>query len=770
MSVRPLLLRDRWVAGVARLIATKPHWVAPLIFVLLAVLWSHIPRLTFRTDVDDFVVDKDPVRRLGLEAEKAFTRNEHIVIAFETEAVFTPGVLRLLREATDALRAVEGVEDAISLARVEDMKGTDDDFVVEPLFDAVPSTEAEAAAVGRRALANPLYLGALISRDARVTAMIVHLSPEPPAGGRARVVGDIEKALAPFERDGIRFRTAGWPITNVKMAFFTNADVRRFVPVTLLLTLATLWWLFRNARLLFLAGGGILFTLAATLGLAGWCRIPVSMTVVAVVPLVITLALSDLVHLFTHLDENAAAGGGRSATLARAMQPILFPCFLTSLNTAIGFASLTLTPLPAVRWFGFLAAAGMFLEFMVTFGIVAPALLLFPIEKIYRSATARRERPIPRLVAFVHGAVRRRPGPALLVCVALVAVSLFSARRLRVETSPLEFFPPQNVHRQDNEFVRDRLAGVTAIDLLFRAPSPNAFRDPAFLRDLRDVQDRLGALAGVDKTLSITDFFMEMNEAFHADDPAFRRLPETRRMVDQYLLLYGGEDMREYVNDAFDWTRVRLRLRPDGSTSVEAVLEKMRAVLREKEWSGIQWEFVGKMSDLVRSQRVMVNGQVQNILSAVLGIGVVMALMLRSIPLTLLFLLPNVFPVIINFGVMGGAGIALNTGTALIAASAFGIIVDDTVHFFIRYRERRQKGEGIENVLRDVTEEKGEASLSSALVLSIGFGVLMLSEFEPIFYFGLLNVVIMAVGMVGDMVLLKSLFYVGLSRRAAKPS
>lgn len=766
----PLFSRDRWVAGAARLISSKPFWVAPLVLILLAIFWACIPGLTFRTDVDDFVVDKDPIRRLGLEAEKAFTRNEHIVIAFETEAVFTPAVLRLLRDATDALRAVDGVEGAISLAHVEDMKGTNDEFVVEPLFDAVPTTDAQAAAIGRRALANPLYIGALLSPDARVTAIIVHLSRDVPAGGRARVVSDIEKTLAPFSKDGVRFHIAGWPITNVKMAFFTNADVRRFVPITLLLTLVTLWWLFRNPRLLFLAGGGILFTLSATLGLAGLCRIPVSMTVVAVVPLVITLALSDLVHLFTHLDDNAAAGAGtRSSALSRALQPILFPCFLTSVNTAIGFASLTLTPLPAVRWFGFLAAAGMFFEFLVTFGVVAPALLLFPIEKIYRPRALRRERPIPRLVTFVHGMVQRRPGPALGVCLGLVAVSLFCARRLRVETSPLEFFPPQNVHRQDNEFVRDRLAGVTAIDLLFRASSPNTFRDPSFLRDLRDVQDRLGALAGVDKTLSITDFFMEMNEAFHADDPAFRRLTNSRRLVDQYLLLYGGEDMREYVNDAFDWTRVRLRLRPDGSTSVEAVLDKMRGILKEKEWAGIRWEFVGKMADLVRSQRVMVNGQVQNILSAVLGIGVLMALMLRSIPLALMFLIPNVFPVIINFGVMGGAGIALNTGTALIAASAFGIIVDDTVHFFIRYRERRQKGESIENVLHDVTDEKGEASLSSALVLSIGFGVLMLSEFEPIFYFGLLNVVILAVGMVGDMVLLKSLFYVGLSRRRKAP-
>lgn len=761
----PTISRDRWVSGVARWVSTKPFWVAPLVFALMAVLWAHIPRLVFRTDVDDFVVDKDPVRRLGLEAEKVFTRNEHVVIAYETDDLFTPPGLRTLREATDVLRSVEGVEDALSLARVEDMKGTAEDFVVEPLFDEVPVTAAAAEAIRRRAMANPLYIGTLVSPDGRVTAIVAHLSPEPPVGGRARVVGDMEKALAPFEEKGMRFHIAGWPVTNVKMAYFTNADVRRFVPVTLLLTLVALWWLFRNPRLLVLAGAGIVLTLGATLGLAGLCRIPVSMTVVAVVPLVITLALSDLVHLFTHLEENAAAGGDRSTALSRALQPILFPCFLTSVNTAIGFASLTLTPLPAVRWFGFLAAAGMFFEFLVTFGVVAPALLLFPVEKIYRSAIARRQRPIPRLVTFVHQSVRRRPRWALAICLGAVVVSLVQARRLRVETSPLEFFPPRNVHRLDNEFVRDRLAGVTAIDLLFRAPAPNAFRDPGFLRDLREAQERIERIPGVDNALSITDFFMEMNEAFHGDDPSRRTLPENRRLVDQYLLLYGGRDMREYVNDGFDWTRMRLRLRPDGSTSVEAVLEQIRSVLREKDWPGMSWEFVGKMSDLVRSQGVMVNGQVQNILSAVVGIGAVMALMLRSVPLTLLFLIPNVFPVIVNFGVMGGSGIALNTGTALIAASAFGIIVDDTVHFFIRYRERRQKGGGIEEALHEVTEEKGEASLSSALVLSIGFGVLMLSEFEPIFYFGLLNVVILGVGMIGDMVLLKSLFYVGLSRR-----
>ncbi len=759
-------LRQKLVSGAARLIAGRPRTVAAVVFLVLAFLWAHLPRLAFRTDVDDFVVENDPVRRLGLSAEAVFTRNEHVIAAFETPDIFTPENLGRLRAATDALRTIEGVADAISLARVEDMKGTEDAFVVEPLVEDIPPAGAAMEALRRRALENPLYRNALVSVDGRVAAIVVHLAAEPPPGGRAGVVAAIEKTLAGLEKDGPRYRLAGWPITNVKMARFTNADVVRFVPLTLLLTLVTLWWVFRNPRLLLMAGGGILFTLAATMGLAGLCGIPVSMTVVAVVPLVITLALSDLVHLFTHLNEEAARGGAtRREALTRVLEPILFPCFLTSVNTAIGFASLTLTPLPAVGWFGFLAAAGMFFEFLITFGIVAPGLLLFPVETIYRSSSARRQRAIPRVVSFVHGAVRARPRTALVLCLAAAGVSLFQARRVRVETSPMEFFPPSNAYRQDIEFVRDRLAGVTVIDLLFRAPAPNAFRDPGFLRDLRAAQEKIEALPGVDKAISLTDFFMEMNEAFHADDPAHRRLPGTRRMVDQYLLLYGGEDMREYVNDAFNWTRVRVRLRPDGSAAVLAVLDRIRAILGEKEWRGAEWGFVGKMADLVRSQVVMVDGQVQNILSAVLGIGLVMAVVLRSLPLTLLFLVPNIFPVLVNFGLMGAWGITLNTGTALIAASAFGIIVDDTVHFFVRYRERRWAGAAVADALHDVTEEKGEASLSAAFVLSMGFGVLMLSEFEPIFYYGLLNVAIMAVGMAGDMVLLKSLFYVGLARR-----
>lgn len=104
---------------------------------------------------------------------------------------------------------------------------------------------------------------------------------------------------------------------------------------------------------------------------------------------------------------------------------------------------------------------------------------------------------------------------------------------------------------------------------------------------------------------------------------------------------------------------------------------------------------------------------------------------LRSAGMATLFLVPNLFPIVLNFGIMGTFGIAIDTGTALIAATAFGIIVDDTVHFFTRFAQRRREGWAYSVALEDVTHEKGEAAISSFAILALGFGVLTLSHFSP---------------------------------------
>jgi predicted RND superfamily exporter protein len=183
---------------------------------------------------------------------------------------------------------------------------------------------------------------------------------------------------------------------------------------------------------------------------------------------------------------------------------------------------------------------------------------------------------------------------------------------------------------------------------------------------------------------------------------------------------------------------------------------------------GTTSSIVGGVVDMDVTSRVMVGDQLRGIGQAVGTIWCVMLVVLRSVKLATLFLVPNLFPIVLNFGLMGTWGIPIDTGTALVAASAFGIIVDDTVHFFTRFAERRRNGWTYDRALDDVTQEKGEAALSSSLILSLGFGVLMLGHFVPLIRYGLLNVMVLTTGMFGDMFLLKSIMALGRGRAGAK--
>jgi predicted RND superfamily exporter protein len=153
----------------------------------------------------------------------------------------------------------------------------------------------------------------------------------------------------------------------------------------------------------------------------------------------------------------------------------------------------------------------------------------------------------------------------------------------------------------------------------------------------------------------------------------------------------------------------------------------------------------------------MVEDQAKNFFQSVGSIWLVMLLVLKSWGLATLFLIPNLFPIVLNFGLMGAAKVALDTGTVLIAASAFGIIVDDTVHFMMSFREKRLRGVPIPVCVQEVLFQKGEGMLSSLLILTVAFGVLLLSRFVPIFHFGILNVFVLLSGMIGDIFFMTSL-------------
>lgn len=759
---------DVAVPVLADFITARPRALAAATLGVGLLLAAAAPGLRARHTVDDFFIDDTENGRFLRDFRDRFSNGEFFVVAYEDPALFTAAGLARLKTLTHDLAEIPEVKEVKSLANVTDIRGEDDAFVVRPFLHEIPADAAGLDRLRARAVGHRLYEKQLVSPDGRTAAVVVFVQDPPPDEGYRRRTLAAARAVLERHRASGPFDLAGWTVTNVSVVEYMTKDIRTFIPFTFLLVGIVSWFVFRNGRLIGLALANVALTLLATLGLSRLCGFSLNVISSIAVPLIMSLALTDTVHVFTHLDRRLLERRSPAAALNTALREILRPSFVTSLNTALGFFSLTFSRTPAIREFGWMGAAGMLLEFVFSFGFLAPAVLFFRADRVFRAVGTESDNPfMAGFLLGVNRTVQRFPGRILILGAAVFVLSFWSARGLTVESDLLAYFPEHDPLARAVRRVESNLGGVGLLEISVQGRAGD-FKEPSNLAFLESLQRFIETQPGVDKTLSVADLFKEMNREFHNGDPAADRLPERRRLADQYLLLYDGDDLKDLVTPDFGEARVAVRVR-DHRTSANARLIAAIHGFARRAPSGLTLRPTGEIQRAVDSVDVYMRDQIQSLALAVLFIWAVMAVVLRSMALSVLFLVPNLFPIVVNFGVMAATGIPLDTGTLLIASCAFGVVVDDTVHYFVALRERRLNHRPIREAVQEVLLLKGEGSTASLLILSVGFGVLMLGHFVPVFEFGRLNLLIMVVGAMGDMFVMNALLLVTARRRYQTP-
>jgi hypothetical protein len=295
------------------------------------------------------------------------------------------------------------------------------------------------------------------------------------------------------------------------------------------------------------------------------------------------------------------------------------------------------------------------------------------------------------------------------------------------------------------------------LDVSIQAENFDAFKDPENLETVEELEAYIKTIPGVDRTTSFNHFIKDMHMSFHNEDPEYYRIPDSRQLIAQYLLLYDADDIEDFVNSDFDHTRIMVRLGVHSSADQERIIQDIRDFILQLDAKQLSMRVTGQAVQDVNTIDALVSGQVYSLSIAVGVISLFMFLVFRSLAMGFLSLIPNCFPIILNFGIMGLMGIPLNTATSLIAAVAIGIAVDDTIHFISRYNQGRRQGNAVPGAVESTLLIKGRALLSSSAILCIGFGILVLSSFMPVGYFGLLSACIMLTAVYGDLVLLPAI-------------
>ncbi|MDP8223068.1 MAG: MMPL family transporter, partial [Candidatus Lernaella stagnicola] len=487
-------------------------------------------------------------------------------------------------------------------------------------------------------------------------------------------------------------------------------------------------------------------------------------------PLVLVIGLAVIVHVLNRYEEAYRRIGRQREALIEAVAHLVHPCFLTSLTTAIGFASLAISRIKPIRETGLLAAFGVMMAFVISIAL-APAILSRLKPPVGRERRSPRHDAVDRVLQACARLVVRRPRLVLVVSFVTTGLAIVGMTQLTVETNLIEYFKPESRIRSSFRFLQEHISGANSLEFFLEADRDEAMIEPEVLRAVEALQREMEKSPRVTSTQSLADLVKLLNRALHGDDEAFFRIPDTREEVAQLLLLLSMSDDRGGLDHFTDLNyrhgRIAARMTTVPSQVLRGWLDHFNAFADETFPDYVHAAATGEVVLYVNMERELVAGQLKGFAIAIIIIIACVVLVFWSWRVGAYSMYPNIMPVAMTLGLMGLARIPINLATCMIPSIAIGIAVDDTIHFLARFRAeyRAQQQPDIAAAIHVTLATTGRAMVITSVVLFGGFLVLLASQFQPNLYFGALTALTMVWALLADLLTVPALLVVLRPRR-----
>jgi len=708
--------------------------------------------LSMEEDETTWFPEGDPALVAYDRFESRFESEEFIVVAYEWQEPFSPEAIDDLRALTERLeREVPYVSEALSLATVDDIVGTEEALEIRPLIR--DDEEPDLARIRERIAINPFIGGNLISEDEKVVAVVLQIE-RPNESIYDLVSTEISRAVRGVLDEvtattGVRFFEGGSALTEREVEQLLGQDIRLFFPVALVLTGALLFLFFRHLPSVLLPLVTVVLSLEWTLGLKSLLKSPITPVSTTLFALITVIGVASSVHLISQYWIERARNLGRTETLLETYRRAGRPCFLTAATTAVGFGSLAVSGIPAIRQLGLFAAFGIMTAF-------AMAMVIVPLGldwTSHRRARLPRNLGLERILAGIGRFNIAHTWGVVIATAAVIVGMSFGILMIESEGSMVDYFRKGSSVRESIGFLDERMSGASTTEVMLSG-SRDAFKEPGVLEAMDELAHIAEEHPGVAAVYSLADTVKLINRALHADQKAYFRIPESRSAVAQSIVLYefsGGGSLRDYVGGDYASARVSIRTRQMENEARGALLEDVRGYA-DRAFPDLTVEITG-MDQLVNTVNTrIVTTQVRSFGLAVLVITAMMILVFgwRA---GLLSIVPNVLPIVFVLGLMGYAGFGLNIATAIIASIAIGIVVDDTIHFFSHFRDELAVSGDRRQAMMVALTKVGKALCFATAILAGGFAVFLFARLGILASYGILSGTAVIAALAGDLLI-----------------
>jgi predicted RND superfamily exporter protein len=765
---------DQRISSYARWVI-RHRWSIVMVLTVIAVLTAAgAAKLGFATNYRVFFGKGNPELAEFEAVQNIYTKNDSIlfVVAPADGEVFSHASLAVIEELTNEAWQIPSSIRVDSITNFQHSRAEQDDLIVEDLISGAEGLPADRIADAREvALDRPELNGRLIaaSEDVAGVNVTLQLRGEDP--------GELDASVT-YARDlaaGIEARYPGTEVYLTGVSMLNNAfmeaglrDMKTVVPVMYLVLIVVLVLLLRSVAATVATAAVIVLSTAFAMGMAGWNGVLLEPVSAQATTMILTMAIADSVHILVSLFDAMRSGREKREALVEALRTNFVPVLLTSLTTVIGFLSMNFSDSPPLNRLGNITAAGVAAAFVLSVSFLPALMAILPV-----SVRARRFRPRSRVFSRLGDFVVARHRVIVWVMAALVLVSVLFIPANEINDRFVRYFDESIEFRRDTDFATERLPGIYQLQFSLESGEPGGISDPGYLAKLDEFAEWLRDEPEVTHVATLSDTMKHLNMNMHGDRPGAYRLPESRDLAAQYLLLYEmslpfGLDLNNQIN--VDKSSSRL------IATVGDVSTKKFLALADRAEQWLRANAPREMIARATGPAVMfAHITERNIKSMIVGTGLafllisgVLVLTLKSWRLGLMSLVPNVVPAAMAFGAWGLVVGEVGFAVSVVAAMTMGIVVDDTVHFLSKYlRAARERGLAAADAVRYAFNSVGRALWATSLVLVAGFLILSQSAFKQNSDMGLLAAATIVFALVADFLLLPALLLVIDRRRSS---
>jgi len=770
----------------------------PFIIIIMALLLVsipiiHVPQIKFDTSTEGFMHPKDPVLLTYNKFREQFGRDERIAIAIESDDIFTLPFLQKLREIhEDLAQNVPYVDDITSLYNARNTRGRGDELLTDDLLEPFPQTKEDVARVKKRAMESHFYKDLFISKDGKMTTIIIETDAYSHEGEslereddfsdgfddeiqsetkprkfltdqeNSQIVHAVYAVMEKYKQEGMKVYIAGSPVVIGVLKSQMQADMQKFTKITFIIIALFLYLMFRRISAVVYPLIIVILSLLATVGMMAWMGVAFKLPTQIVPSLLLAVSIGATVHVLSIFFDRFNKSADKKASIIFMLQHSGLAIAMTSFTTATGIGSFAGSEVAPISDLGIFASFGVLVSLFLTLTLLPALLYLTPLKPKVQEESTKFDRLMQKLAIIPY----RHYKAVITISTLLVLLSLYAASKVHPSHNPLIWLAEGNDVRISTNAIDEKLNGTLTLEGVVDFGEENAWIDPLKLQKLNAMQQRIenykDQYTYVGKVISLATIVKETNRALHSNDEKFYTIPNNKNLVAQELLLFensGSDDLEDVVDSQF--SKVRITIKVPWVDSIEAVdlLHYVEDELQST-FPDAKTEVTGMVPLLVNTFSHAVHSSIKSYIIAFSVISVMMMFIVGSVRLGLVSMIPNLTPVIVGLLVMYIAKIPLDMFTLLIGSIAIGLAVDDTIHFMHNFRRYYLESKDAKLAIEKTFFTTGKAMVITTVVLSLGFLSYTMAQMISVANFGLLTASVIIMALLADLFLAPALMVV----------